>query len=172
MSARMVYLTKSEMFIAFSLAGMRNGQNKNNNAKPRYGASENESEAIDIYSCRGEMAVAKYLNLFWSGSLGDYKAVDVGGLVEVRTVNKKGRRLIVHPEDRDWAPYVLVDASDAPNMLLIGWMYGADAKNKDYWSDPTGMGRHAFFVPQDDLRYMDELKSLVSLNQITIPDNP
>lgn len=151
------------MALSYQVASQRAIMNMKFQVSPRYGAPELDgAEEINIFSCRGEMAVAKYLNLFWSGSVGDYKAPDVGGLVEVRTINKAGRRLIVHPEDRDWAPYVLVDVSNQPMMKLVGWMFGTDAKNKKYWADPTGKGRHAYFVPQSDLLPMEQLKMQLS----------
>lgn len=162
-----VYLTLAEIQLAYNVAGQRCCQNMKLEVKQRYGSLPEENAQIEVFSCRGEMAVAKYLNLFWSGSIGDFKAVDVGGLVEVRTVDKKGRRLIVHPEDKDWPPFVFVDASDAPNINLVGWLYGYDAKQEKYWADPTGNNRPAYFVPQSDLRPMEDLNELIRSNSIS-----
>ena len=133
----------------------------------RYGAPENEgSEELDIVSTRGEMAVAKGLNLYWSGSVGDYGAVDVGGLVEVRTRTKDWHSLIVHPEDKKDMPYVLVDASKVPDMRLVGWVYAHQAMDEKYWGDPSKKNRPAYFMPQNKLRRIEELISI--LNRETI----
>jgi hypothetical protein len=153
-----VTLTWPEMMTAYHVASQICLMNMKACIMPRYGAPEGDgSEELSIVSARGEMAVAKGLNLYWSGSVGDYSAVDVGGLVEVRTITTGHHRLILHPGDRDWAPYVLVDASYQPEMRLVGWIYGKDGKDQKYWSDPSGKNRPAFFVPQNKLRPMAEL---------------
>lgn len=164
-----IQLTWPEMMTAYHVASQRRIMNMKKGLAGRYGAPEKDgSEELDIISTRGEMAVAKFLNLYWSGSVGDYGAVDVGGLVEVRTRTKDWHSLIIHPEDRDWAPYVLVDSSMTPQFRIVGWIYGCDGKQEKYWSDPAKANRHAYFVTQEDLRDVSELKSLLR-NQLIVP---
>lgn len=154
-----VNLTWPELAIAYEVSKHRRIISMKNNLMPRYGASATEGvEETEIFSCRGELAVAKCLNLYWSGSAGDISVADVGWSVEVRTVNKKGRRLIIHPSDRDWSPFVLVDASEERSLDLVGWMLGGDGKQDKYWADPTGTGRHAYFIDTKDLRPISELE--------------
>lgn len=170
MGEMMVRLTWPEMMTAYHVASQRRIMNMKKGLAGKYGAPEKEgSEELDIVSTRGEMAVAKGLNLYWSGSVGDYGAVDVGDLVEVRTRTKNWHSLIIHPQDRDWAPYVLVDASNPPDFRLVGWMYGSDGKDEKYWADPAKTGRHAYFIDQKILRPMDELKSLLRHGLIKAP---
>jgi hypothetical protein len=165
-----VTLTWAEMQTAYMIASQRRIMNMRKGLAGRYGAPEQEgSEELDIVSTRGEMAVAKGLNLYWSGSVGDYGAIDVGGLVEVRTRTKNWHSLIIHPQDRDWAPYVLVDASDTPNMRLVGWVLGADGKDDRFWSDPSKKNRPAYFIEQSELRPMGELKFLLGSGKISEP---
>ena len=153
-----VKLTWWEMLTAYHIASQRRVMNMQKGLAGRYGAPEKEgSEELDIVSTRGEMAVAKGLNLYWSGSVGDYGATDVGGIVEVRTRTKDWHALIVHPQDKDEAPYVLVDASQTPVFRLVGWVYGKEGKQQKFWSDPSGKNRPAFFIDQVHLRPMDEL---------------
>ena len=162
-----VTLTWPEMMIAYHVAAQRRIMNMKKGLSGRYGAPENEgSEELDIVSTRGEMAVAKGLNLYWSGSVGDYGAVDVGGLVEVRTRTKDWHSLIVHPEDKKDMPYVLVDASKVPDMRLVGWVYAHQAMDEKYWGDPSKKNRPAYFMPQNKLRRIEELISI--LNRETI----
>jgi len=40
---------------------------------------------------------------------------------------------------------------------IKGWILGAEGKRKEYWSDPTGKDRPAFFVPQSALHSPNEL---------------
>ena len=146
------------MMLADFVAIQRVAMNVKTGAAARYGADNGRgSDALDLFACRGECATAKALNLYWSGSIGDYKAVDVGGLVEVRSVNEPRRRLMVHKPDRDDFPFVLADTSKAPTVHLRGWMIGRDAKRAEWWRDPTGTGRHAFFVPLESLHDMAAL---------------
>lgn len=165
-----VTLTWSEMMTAYHIASQRRIMNMRKGLPGKYGAPEKEgSEELDIVSTRGEMAVAKGLNLYWSGSVGDYGAVDVGGLIEVRTRTKSWHSLIVHEQDRDWAPYVLVDASCTPDFRLVGWLYGRDGKKDSYWSDPSKKNRPAFFVDQKDLLPIEDLLVLLRDNAIQPP---
>jgi len=153
-----VKLTWWEMLTAYHVASQRRIMNMQKKLAGRYGAPEREgSEELDIIAARGEMAVAKGLNLFWSGTVGNYGAVDVGGLVEVRTRSKDWHALILHPDDKDDTPYVLVDASKPPVFRLVGWMFGKEGKDKRFWSDPSKQNRPAFFINQKDLRPMGEI---------------
>jgi hypothetical protein len=112
--------------------------------------------AINIYGTMGEACVAKWGGLWWSGSLGDYQADDVQKL-QVRTVDHSKKRLILHDDDKDDRPYVLVYA-DPPDFYIKGWIMGADGKDKQYWSDPQGTNRHAYFLPDDVLHNINELE--------------
>ena len=152
-----VRLTWSEMMIAHMVAGQRIVLNAKNGAKPKHGAPEGiAGDMIHVLSTRGEMVVAKAFNLYWSGASGDYKAVDVGGLIEVRTVPVSTHRLMLHPDDKE-LPTVLVDASRSPEFRLCGWLMGQDGKRQDWWEDPTGKDRPAFFVPHASLLPLKKL---------------
>lgn len=150
-----VTLTWSEMMLAHMVAAERIVMNAKRAVTPRY--NSDHSEWKHLVSTRGEIAVAKALNLYWSGcTAGDYQAVDVGGCVQVRAVDKPGRRLILHPADGDTLPFVLADTSLAPVVHLQGWMMGGEGKRPHWWQDPRRDGSHAFFVegplyPMSDL---------------------
>jgi hypothetical protein len=153
-----VSLTWPEIYLCSSVAAMRIIANIRDRRQPRFGAANGEgSYEIQWIGCLGEMAVAKHCNLFWGGSVGDFKAVDVGGKVQVRACSRADRRLILHHEDDDARPFVLAIVNDLPNVTLRGWLLAGDGKQQNYWEDPVG-GRPAFFVPQTCLRPMDELK--------------
>ena len=163
-----VTLTWAEMMLAYHVAAQRRIMNMKKGLAGKYGAPEKEgSEELDIVSTRGEMAVAKGLNLYWSGSVGDYGAIDVGGLVEVRTRTQNWHSLILHKADKDHLPYVLVDASKTPNFRLVGWLLGKDGKKDQYWSDPSKKNRHAFFVKQEYLLPMNEIFGIINKNTET-----
>jgi hypothetical protein len=134
-------------------------------ARPRYGAAEGEAGfELGMFSAPGEMAVAKYLNLYWSGANGIYGAVDVGGErgVEVRTRSKHRYELPLHDDDEDSFAHVLVTCEDPRELWLVGWIYGRDGKLQKYWKDPAGGGvTAAYFIPHCDLRPIAELKEII-----------
>lgn len=125
-----------------------------------YGAGDYSGLGVDMdwLGIMGEIAVAKYLDTYWPGLGLEFGAIDAG-VAEVRAVDNDDHRLIVHPKDRDNAPFVsaLVVRSALPLVTLRGWMMGRDAKQPEFWSDPTGKGRPAFFPPNKMLRPMPDL---------------
>jgi hypothetical protein len=160
-----VTLSWREMGLAWYVAGQMNLSNKMEKAKARYGAPDND-EMTHVHAMRAELAVAKAFNLFWSGSVGNKDAVDVGGILEVRSSARTGNsRLILHPTDRDDYPYIFADVSAAPTIRLCGWIMGRDGKQQQFWTDPTAAGRPAFFIPQSDLLPMADLHFLVELKR-------
>lgn len=142
-----ISLRWSEVFQAGQVALMRTMQNLQRKVAEKYGA---EGDSLDYHfrGCLGEIAVAKWANKFWSGSVGDYKARDVERW-QVRTIGRASDRLILHPEDGETDPFVLalVVSKSLPEVYLCGWITGAEGKQKQFWVDP-GTGRPAFFVPQ------------------------
>lgn len=103
----------------------------------------------------GEMALAKYLGVFWDGNMGNFKAADVGAL-QVRTTQRAAGSLILHPGDKDEDVFILVLSHNLPSFLLRGWIYGHEGKVQKWWRDGTE-GRPAFFVPQSALHDMSTL---------------
>lgn len=166
-----VSLTASEIKLALEVFGQRCAMNIDVGAKHKYGSEQNtHNEALDIIGTRGELAVAKCLNLYWSGSVGNYKAIDVGGLIEVRAVDDPSKRLMIHEEDKDTPPFVLAVQIKPTLWRLVGWMYGWEAKNPKYWSDPSGKNRPAFFVETADLHPMSDLVKLYGFHASEEPE--
>jgi hypothetical protein len=95
------------------------------------------------------MALAKLLNVFWSGAIGDLRAKDAGRL-QVRSTSRSDGCLILHDKDPDDDVFVLA-IGFSPTFKFRGWITGKSGKDKAYWRDPIG-GRPAYFVPQSALR--------------------
>jgi hypothetical protein len=149
-----ITLTSSEMMIAAICGVMRQITNLRDGRRDAYGCQKDGAWQIHIEGACGEMAVARYLGVYYNGNIGNLRASDAGR-VQVRTRSRDNYDLIVHPEDNDNVPFVLVTGT-APTYILRGWLLGIDAKQKEYWIDPAG-GRPAYFVPQHYLNPMDEL---------------
>ena len=108
----------------------------------------------------GEMALAKWLGVWYDGALGDFTAADVGNY-EVRTNPNEWGDLILREKDPDTSVFVLVLSHNAPRFLLRGWMYGYEGKQERYYRSGSKHKQEdrpkAFFVPQRALKPMEEL---------------
>jgi hypothetical protein len=101
----------------------------------------------DIEGACGEMAVSKFLGVYWGGGMGDeFKAPDVGDRIQVRTTPRHDGSLIVRKDAKDEHLYVLVTGT-APNFFLRGFISAADAKRDEFIQAPNGRPP-AWFVPQ------------------------
>jgi hypothetical protein len=142
-----IVLTGSEILLAANAGIMRHTENIKKNTVLRYQKPNMNHWQLMVEGALGEMAVAKHLNIYWSG-----KGVIGGGDVddhEVRTTAYDTGRLICHPEDKDNKKYWLVTGSNG-TYTIRGWILGIRAKQEQYWDDPEG-GRPAYFIPQKDL---------------------
>jgi hypothetical protein len=149
-----VMLTWPEMCMAAVVGVLRQVQNMKRKAQQRYGAPHELSWQQQILGCIGECALAKHLDRFWSGAVGNYEAADVGGHCQVRATAHPAGRLILHPDDNDRQPFVLARVDDN-RVTLVGWMLGGEGKRDDYWQEPQP-GRPAFLVPNDVLHDMND----------------
>jgi hypothetical protein len=152
-----VALTSAQLSMAAHVAVMRRIANQQNNVKPKYGAPTGiGSWEFDLNACAAEVAVAKHFNLFWCGTVNDYGALDVGGLINVRQTHHAHGRLRLHPPDCDDVPFVLATGTNG-TFNLRGWLFASEGKQQRWWCDPTGDARPAFFVPQHELHDMEVL---------------
>lgn len=106
----------------------------------------------------GELAFAKYLGVYWGGSVGTFLTVPDVAAYEVRTNAAHWGDLIIRERDKaDETAYVLVLSHAIPTFTMAGWMTGADAR-QDKWYRRGDVSRPpAWFVPQSALRPMEEL---------------
>lgn len=94
----------------------------------------------------GELAVAKALGVFWSGSVNTFKrGGDVGG-IQVRTRSQPEYDLIIRDDDCDDDTFVLV-TGQCPEYDVVGKILGHDGK-QDIWRQTYGGRPAAWFVPQ------------------------
>ena len=105
----------------------------------------------------GEMAVAKYLDLYWSGSVDTFALADIGREIQVRTTDKDTNRLIVRPVDDNEACFVLARGRN-DHYDIVGWVFGLEAKRPELSQAPGGRDS-AYFVPDSALRPITELRA-------------
>lgn len=158
-----VILNPSEIILAESVAAKRNAENRK--VGRRDGKVLKNSIDIDVQGAKSELAVSKALGLKWDGAfLSDelwkiWRNVghDVQHL-EVRSTRHQNGRLILHPDDVDESPFILVLAHADPIFELAGWYLGKDGKKDEWWAD-VGYGRPCYFVPRNKMNTIDSLLS-------------
>jgi hypothetical protein len=155
-----VTLTGNEMYHGATCGVLRRLTSQRAGLRDRWGL-DGEGYTRDIHGALAELAVAKYLGRYWTGINGRIKDDDVRGL-QVRWTRWHCNRLLLHPDDADDTPYILV-TGDPPDLVIRGWILGREGKLPAYWDDPTGTARPAFFVPQAALRDLSELPEEVTL---------
>lgn len=122
-----------------------------------------EQEGLDIHiqGAIGECAAAKFLNVFWCGTVNTFKHVlDVGERFEVRSVASLDRRLIVRQDDPDDRYFISV-AVHADTCFIKGFLLAKDAK-KGKWLKDFNDREPAYFVSNDALKDPKELHKLYS----------
>lgn len=113
-------LGPNERRVAIGVARMRSTESDGTDRIPDKCTREQRSEN-DVYACMAEIAVAKMMNLCWTGI--ERRAVDVGGILEVRMVRKKDYGLLARAEDTEDAPAVLVFVDDDEVCHAMGWEF-------------------------------------------------
>ena len=143
----LIELTPAEIQMAALVGTQRTVQCIQNGSKHRYGAKDTDAWQMSIEGAMGECALAKHLGIFWSK--GTPGATDVGPH-DVRQTPLAHGKLIVHPTDDNDRRFYLVTGLMG-KYAIHGYMYGRQAKQQKYWSDPQKTNRPAYFVPQTDL---------------------
>lgn len=111
---------------------------------------ENSSE-VDEIGAAGELAVAKYLGLYWYAGVNTFHGPDIEPNIQVRTVKNINHSLIIRPADSKEHVYYLV-LNQTPKFTILGWTYGKIVCRDVFWKAPNG-GPGAWFIPQSELRH-------------------
>lgn len=127
------------------------------------GQPENRAD-VDLIGCMAEMALAKALNLYWSG-VEEINSPDVGQY-EVRSTRRLDGNLIIRDRDKPNQKAVLVTC-DPPVFNVIGFILVSKGK-QDNWIYDDGKGK-CWIVPQAALERFDEdkVKQVSSVDQDT-----
>lgn len=114
----------------------------------------------DIEGACAEVATAKYLNIYWDGSVDTFKLPDVGNF-QVKHTQHPGGSLIFRKELDPSYFYILVTGS-RPLYTLRGFMLGEKCMKDEYLSNPNNTKNgEAFFFPQNKLWDIGYLKSKI-----------
>jgi len=110
----------------------------------------------DIEGACGELAVAKFLGVFWDGSINTFKSADIGMSLQIRHTQHEDGCLILRSGDATTDTYILVTGSH-PKYEIRGYIAGYEGMIDDFIKDPNGK-YPAWFVPQENLNPISELR--------------
>jgi hypothetical protein len=159
MKGQVVTLEWFELYVA-AMVGIRRRLESLRKGIPNQHGFDGENDwTIDIEGAGGEMAAAKILNLYYSATINTFKVGGDIGNLQVRTGSKDHHSLIIRSRDRDEDVFVLV-VGKAPRYHVVGWIEGRKAKNSEWIKNP-GNRPQAWFVPQSELRPIEQLISLM-----------
>lgn len=116
-----------------------------------------------ILGARCELAAKRYLDPVDWNSYSEFVSnnlPDLSTFIDVKGIAKPTHRAILQRNDRDDWAYLLVSSHAHPSYLIMGWVYGHEAKRPEFWQDPAG-GRPAYFVNSQILRQPSELLGIV-----------
>jgi hypothetical protein len=105
---------------------------------------------LDVDGCGSEIAVAKYLGLYWGANFGE-NGVDIKPNIDVKFTKHQNGRLLIRPEAGDDVKFVLVKGG-MPDYELIGWIMGGDAKKPEFLDKPDWKRPELYCVPEEALR--------------------
>lgn len=122
----------------------------------------------DCDGALGELAFAKWGNIFWDGSVNTFKSYPDVGIFEVRTTYHRKGHLILREGDKfDDTIYVLVLSCDFPVFEIVGWIYGKIGRKEKWKKVVDKHEKPAYFIPQHELKPLSELKKIIKSSKNT-----
>jgi hypothetical protein len=159
-----IELNESELFLA-GLVGIRrriDGSSLFGRCINRLYDQAKDTWDCDIEAACSELAAARALDRFWSGSVNTFQAPDLPGPhhIQVKYTHYGTGELILHPRCPDSDLYVLVTGK-VPRFIVHGYMKGSEVR--ELGQDKAGNG--SYWVRQDQLH---DIAHLIN----TMPDTP
>ncbi len=140
-----IHLASYETMMAVSIGGRRQIAAIYKGLKDQHGY-EGSGWEVHINAAGGEIAGAKAMDRYWSGSVNTFRCGGDVGEIQIKTRSAHHYDLLVRPQDRDDDIFVLVTGV-IPDFRVHGWLRGRDAK-KPEWLKTHGERPPAYFAPQ------------------------
>jgi hypothetical protein len=153
-----VSLTQGEIWIARTVGLKRHELAVARGAKDRWVPPD--PERVAVMGVGAEIALAKFMNRFWSGGIAftpaEFSGADVGTKTQARWASRDDGDLGVRDHDNHPGhAYVLL--TGGPEIFFIrGWMWDHEAKQDRFWR--TNQPYPAWMVPQRCLRDPAQLR--------------
>lgn len=149
-----ITLTSYEVGAGVRVGGLRHYQSVLRGIPDKSESGNAGGWSYDIEGALGEIAAAKALNLYWSGSVNSFGECDLGG-IQIRTRSKAYYDLLVRPRDDENCIWVLVTGS-AGTYDVVGWINGTEAKQEQWLKTPNDR-EPAYFIPKSALKPIETL---------------
>lgn len=163
MTYREVKLNPAEFAFAETIGKMRQGEALRLGLPDRHGAQKEDGLRIHCVGAAGEIAVAKALGVYYEPTVNTFKEGGDVGPYQVRTRLRHKYELLVRDGDRSEDAFVLVTREGREATFRVhGWLHGGDAKRSD-WYHAHGGRDFAYFVPQLELRPLEELPTWIGV---------
>ena len=147
-----VELTVHEMYVAGVVGLRRNLEAIYHKRAPRFPEKvTGELFGFHILGAMAEVAVAKYLDKFWTCHVNHFDEGDLGDY-EIRYSKRKDLKI----RERDTGIVISVTGTP-PEFVIAGWADATEAK-KNYTATSPREGPPAYFIPHDKLQDMELLK--------------
>jgi hypothetical protein len=155
--------TDDEAAIAETIAKRRNTLNRNQTNIPGGETANKEERYKQHYrAVLAEIAVARIFNQSWTGcGKGSDGLPDVGGKIEVRSIDSRSKNLLVRKKDAD-RPMALVLVSENRNCEVLGWEYASIVREKGRILG-EGTEKEAYLLGVNELRDPKELYSVLEV---------
>lgn len=156
-----ISLNLMELQLAAELGIERQLESLRKKLSDKHGFNGLDKWTIHIEGAAGEMALAKYLNVFFVPTINTFKKGGDVGNYQVRTCLKNDEEdlyLLVRPDDDDERIFIAI-WSRCPDYHILGWMKSSDAK-QEKWKQFRGGRPPAFFVKPEFLNPMSTLPKI------------
>jgi hypothetical protein len=157
-----VRLSKHESFMAAVVGVTRHVASQEYDTSSRHHGRDYGWHS-DIEGACAELALAKWLDVFWDGSVNTFKAPDVGAF-QVRHTQHLAGHLILKENDSEDEAFVLVTGTN-PSFTIRGYMFARDGMQDQYRREHMGEGVNGdarifsgWWIPQADLSPAEGLK--------------
>lgn len=144
-----VKTTWPEMEVAKLIGGFRTSESQKGNFR-KTKISDRPQIEIDTLGVQAEMALAKFLGVYWDAHVNRFGGRDVAGWQVRGTDLVPHGRLVVRKKDSIEDKFVLV-LIDGLNCTITGCMAGVEAMVDKYVHPGKRGFDPAWFVPQGDL---------------------
>ena len=120
-----------------------------------YISPEADEWSTEVEGCCAEIAVAKYLGVYWTGGVYEQKTAesDIGGTSRKRQVRHtaySNGHLIIYPEDNPEHNIILVTGR-CPTYTICGWIPIKNGMVDEFWKEPPKVRCASWWVPQEKL---------------------
>lgn len=152
--SNIIKLSVMEVKVAALISVERLCSNMSKGKTMGHGYDKQDEWEVGVQGAGAEVAVAKFLNVAYCGHCDVYHSIpDIGVCTEVRWTRLQS--LIVRPIDEIKSNYIVVTGR-VPEMNIIGWMSGAEAKQDRYLTDFGNSNRpKCYGIPFKDLHHMN-----------------